>query len=42
MEIQSRFRLAEGDVGRFPELAAALVRDKPSVIVATGEAAAFV
>jgi putative tryptophan/tyrosine transport system substrate-binding protein len=34
------FRLAEGDAGRFPELAAALVRDKPSVIVASGEAAA--
>jgi putative tryptophan/tyrosine transport system substrate-binding protein len=33
-------RLAEGDVGRFPELAAALVRDNPSVIVAGGEAAA--
>jgi putative ABC transport system substrate-binding protein len=34
------FRLAEGDAGRFPEMAAALVRDKPSVIVASGEAAA--
>jgi putative ABC transport system substrate-binding protein len=33
------FRLAEGDVERFPEMAAALVRDKPSVIVAQGEAA---
>src|SRR5439155_25358122 len=29
-----------GDVGRFAELAAALVRDRPSVIVAQGEAAA--
>ena len=37
--IRLDFRLAEGDVGRFPELAAALVRDKPSVIVAQGEAA---
>jgi putative ABC transport system substrate-binding protein len=34
------FRLAEGDAARFSELAAALVRDKPSVIVASGEAAA--
>src|SRR4029077_18304460 len=33
-------RLAEGDPARSPELAAALVRDKPSVIVAQGEAAA--
>jgi len=38
--IRFDFRLAEGDAARFPELAAALVRDKPSVIVATGEAAA--
>jgi putative ABC transport system substrate-binding protein len=38
--IRLDFRLAEGDVGRFPEMAAALVRDKPSVIVAQGEAAA--
>src|SRR6266436_8956563 len=38
--IRLDFRLAEGDAGRFPELAAALVRDKPSVIVAAGEAAA--
>jgi putative ABC transport system substrate-binding protein len=38
--IRLDFRLAEGDAGRFPELAAALVRDQPSVIVATGEAAA--
>jgi hypothetical protein len=33
--IRLDFRLAEGDAGRFPELAAALVRDNPSVIVAT-------
>jgi putative tryptophan/tyrosine transport system substrate-binding protein len=38
--IRLDFRLAEGDAARFPEMAAALVRDKPSVIVATGEAAA--
>ena len=38
--IRLDFRLAEGDAGRFPEMAAALVRDKPSVIVAHGEAAA--
>jgi putative ABC transport system substrate-binding protein len=38
--IRLDFRLAEGDPARFPELAAALVRDKPSVIVASGEAAA--
>src|SRR5207249_4152432 len=38
--IRLDFRLAEGDVGRFPELAAALVRNRPSVIVAQGEAAA--
>jgi putative ABC transport system substrate-binding protein len=38
--IRFDFRLAEGDAGRFPELAAALVRDQPSVIVAQGEAAA--
>jgi len=38
--IRLDFRLAEGDAGRFPELAAALVRDKPSVIVANGLAAA--
>jgi putative ABC transport system substrate-binding protein len=38
--IRLDFRLAEGDAGRFPELAAALVRDQPSVIVASGEAAA--
>jgi putative ABC transport system substrate-binding protein len=33
-------RLADGDPGRFPELAAALVRDNPKVIVAGGPAAA--
>ena len=33
------FRLAEGDPGRLAEMATALVRDKPSVIVASGEAA---
>src|SRR5215510_11914167 len=38
--IRLDFRLAEGDVGRFPEMAVALVRDQASVIVAQGEAAA--
>jgi len=38
--IRFDFRLAEGDPARFPELAAALVRDQASVIVAQGEAAA--
>jgi putative tryptophan/tyrosine transport system substrate-binding protein len=38
--IRLDFRLAEGDAAQFPEMAAALVQDKPSVIVATGEAAA--
>jgi putative tryptophan/tyrosine transport system substrate-binding protein len=38
--IRLDFRFAEGDAARFPEMAAALVRDKPSVIVAQGEAAA--
>jgi putative ABC transport system substrate-binding protein len=33
------FRLAEGDPGRLSEVATALVRDEPSVIVASGEAA---
>jgi putative ABC transport system substrate-binding protein len=33
------FGLAEGDPGRLPEMATALVRDEPSVIVASGEAA---
>ena len=37
--IRLDFRLAEGDARRFPEMAAALVGDKPSVIVAQGEAA---
>jgi putative ABC transport system substrate-binding protein len=32
-------RLAEGDAGRFPELAAALVRENPNFIVASGEVA---
>ena len=34
--IRLDFRLAEGDAGRFPELAEAIVRDNPSVIVAYG------
>jgi len=38
--IRLDFRLAEGDAGRFPELAKALVRDKPNIIVANGQAAA--
>jgi putative ABC transport system substrate-binding protein len=38
--IRLDFRLANGDATRFPEMAAALVRDRPSVIVASGEAAA--
>jgi ABC-type uncharacterized transport system substrate-binding protein len=38
--IHLEFRLANGDASRFPELAAALVRDNPRVIVASGEAAA--
>src|ERR1041384_1440300 len=38
--IRVDFRLANGDATRFPERAAALVRDRPSVIVASGEAAA--
>jgi putative ABC transport system substrate-binding protein len=38
--IRLDFRLAEGDPARFPELAVALVRDQPSIIVAQGEAAA--
>jgi putative ABC transport system substrate-binding protein len=33
------FRSAEGDPARLPELATALVRDEPSVIVASGDAA---
>ena len=38
--IRLDFRLARGDAGRFPELAEALVREKASVIVAQGPAAA--
>jgi putative ABC transport system substrate-binding protein len=34
--IRLDFRLAEGDAGRFPKLAEALVRDNPAVIVAYG------
>jgi putative ABC transport system substrate-binding protein len=34
--IRIEFRLAEGHAERFPELAEALVREKPSVILATG------
>ena len=34
--IRLDFRLAEGDAGRFPQLAEALVRDDPAVIVAHG------
>jgi putative ABC transport system substrate-binding protein len=34
--IRLDFRLAEGDAGRFPQLAEALVRDDPTVIVAYG------
>jgi putative ABC transport system substrate-binding protein len=34
--IRLDFRLAEGDAGRFPQLAEALVRDDPTVIVAHG------
>ena len=37
--IRLDFRLAEGDPGRFPKLAEALIRDEPRVIVAQGEAA---
>jgi len=38
--IRLDFRLAEGEAGRFTELAEALVREKASVIVAQGPAAA--
>jgi putative ABC transport system substrate-binding protein len=38
--IRLDFRLAEGEAGRFAELAEALVREKASVIVAQGPAAA--
>src|SRR5689334_16784769 len=34
--IRLDFRLAEGDAGRFPELASALVRENSAVIVANG------
>ena len=37
--IRLDFRLAEGDPGRFPQLAEALVRDDPAVILAHGPAA---
>jgi putative ABC transport system substrate-binding protein len=39
--IRLDFRLAEGEAGRFPQLAEALVREKASVIVAQGPAAAL-
>ena len=39
--IRLDFRLAEGEAGRFPELAEALVRKSASVIVAQGPAAAL-
>jgi putative tryptophan/tyrosine transport system substrate-binding protein len=39
--IRLDFRLAEGDAGRLPELAAALVRENATVIVAQGPAAAL-
>ena len=39
--IRLDFRLAEGDAGRFPELAAALVRENASIIVAQGPGAAL-
>jgi putative tryptophan/tyrosine transport system substrate-binding protein len=39
--IRLEFRLAEGEAGRFPELAEALVREKARVIVAQGPAAAL-
>src|ERR1700758_294837 len=37
--IRIELRLAEGHAERFPELAQALVREKASVIVASGDAA---
>ena len=37
--IRIELRLAEGHAERFPELALALVREKASVIVASGDAA---
>jgi putative ABC transport system substrate-binding protein len=39
--IRLDFRLAEGDTGRFPELAEALVRENSTVIVPHGPAAAL-
>jgi ABC-type uncharacterized transport system substrate-binding protein len=39
--IRLDFRLAEGDTGRFPELAEALVRENATVIVAQGPAASL-
>ena len=39
--IRLDFRLAEGDAGRLPELAEALVREKATVIIAQGPAAAL-
>jgi putative ABC transport system substrate-binding protein len=39
--IRLDFRLAEGEAGRFPELAEALVRENASVIIAQGPAAAL-
>jgi putative ABC transport system substrate-binding protein len=38
-DVRIELRLAEGHAERFPELAQALVRDKASVIVASGDAA---
>jgi putative ABC transport system substrate-binding protein len=38
-DLRIEFRLAEGDAGRLPELAEALVRDRASVIVANGSLA---
>jgi putative ABC transport system substrate-binding protein len=35
-DLRLEFRLAEGDAGRLPELAEALVRDGASIIVANG------
>jgi putative ABC transport system substrate-binding protein len=39
--IRLDFRLAEGEAGRLPELAEALVRERASVIIAQGPAAAL-
>jgi putative ABC transport system substrate-binding protein len=38
-DLRIEFRLAEGDAGRLPELAEALVRDGASIIVANGSLA---